>query len=472
MPTSSPSSAGQTIWGLDPLQLHAHYWASLGVQVVRQGEPSQIVPHAELFLLTDPQTLPLFKLHTIVQMLEWVEPHLITLRVHDTRERTYLERAISDESDRFLRFERVYDASGRTTRVMLTPERELAELWMAAPDPVTGYRRVKRFVHRGDRVTRSVEGKLFDRTSDEEIAAFLSELVKRWKRPDATIGRAQHYEANGVWVDPDAKIERGARLHGCVWIGAGRTVRTDDVLVGPAVVWDDPAARPVVPNIDWMMIEPTQPPMDVRVTNKATSRYLAAKRVLDVVLALAGLCLTLPLFPVIMLAIWLEDSRPFFFGHLRETIGGREFKCWKFRSMRNGAHLMKDVIAKLNQVDGPQVFIKDDPRITRVGKFLRKYNFDEFPQFWNVLKGDMSMVGPRPSPRKENQFCPAWREARLSVRPGITGLWQTRRTRNKGADFQEWIKYDIEYVETMGMWLDMKIIYKTLAQIVHKGARS
>ena len=472
MPTLTAPSSSQTIWGLDALQLHAHYWASLGVQVVRQGEPSQIVPHAELFLLTDPRTLPLFRLHSIVQMLEWVEPHLITLRVHDTRERTYLERAISDESDRFLKFERVYDASGRTTRVMLTPERELAELWMASPDPVTGYRRVKRFVPRSDRVTRSVEGKLFDRTSDDEIAAFLSELVKRWKRPDATIGRAQHYEANGVWIDPESKIDPAARLHGCVWVGAGRTINKGDVLVGPAVIWDDPAARPVVPNIDWMMIEPTQPPMDLQVQNKATSFYLGAKRIVDIVLSIVGLCVSLPLFPIIMLAIWLEDSRPFFFGHLRETIEGREFRCWKFRSMRNGAEKMKDVIAKLNQVDGPQVFIKDDPRITRVGKFLRKYNMDEFPQFWNVLRGDMSMVGPRPSPRKENQFCPAWREARLSVRPGITGLWQTRRTRNRGSDFQEWIKYDIEYVENMSMWLDFKIMYKTLEQVVHKGTRS
>jgi lipopolysaccharide/colanic/teichoic acid biosynthesis glycosyltransferase len=467
-----PSSSAQTIWGLDALQLHAHYWASLGVQVVRQGEPSQIVPHAELFLLTDPRTLPLFRLNQIVQMLEWVEPHLITLRVHDTRERTYLERAISDESDKFLKFERVYDASGRTTRVMLTPERELAELWMAAPDPVTGYRRVKRFVDRSDRVTRSVEGKLFDRTSDEEIAAFLSELVKRWKRPDATIGRAQHFEANGVWVDPDAKIDKGARLHGSVWVGAGRQITKGDVLVGPAVIWDDPAARPPVPNIDWMLIEPTQPPMDVQVKNRATSLYLATKRLLDIFLSVVGLICTLPVFPIAMIAIWLEDGRPFFFGHMRETIGSREFKCWKFRSMRKDAHLMKDVIAKLNQVDGPQVFIKDDPRITKVGRFLRKYNMDEFPQFWCVLKGDMSMVGPRPSPRKENQFCPAWREARLSVRPGITGLWQTRRTRNHGSDFQEWIKYDIEYVETMSLWRDLKIMYKTLEQVVRKGTRA
>ena len=469
---TAPTFGPQTIWGLDALQLHAHYWASLGVQVVRQGEPSQIVPHAELFLLTDPHTLPLFRLNQIVQMLEWVEPQLITLRVHDTRERTYLERAISDDSDKFLRFERVYDASGRTTRVMLTPERELAELWMAAPDPVTGYRRVKRFVDKSDRVTRSVEGKLFDRTTDDEIAAFLSELVKRWKRPDATIGRAQHFEANGVWVDPDAKIDPGARLHGSVWVGAGRQINKGDVLVGPAVIWDDPAARPEVSKIDWMTIEPTQPPMDVQVQSRATSLYLATKRCMDIVLSIVGLLCTSFVFPFAMLAIWLEDGRPFFFGHMRETVGSREFRCWKFRSMRKDAHLMKDVIAKLNMVDGPQVFIKDDPRITKVGRFLRKYNMDEFPQFWCVLKGDMSMVGPRPSPRKENQFCPAWREARLSVRPGITGLWQTRRTRNHGSDFQEWIKYDIEYVETMSLWRDIKIMYKTLEQVVRKGTRN
>ncbi len=96
----------------------------------------------------------------------------------------------------------------------------------------------------------------------------------------------------------------------------------------------------------------------------------------------------------------------------------------------------------------PSSSSKTIPRLTRVGRLIRKYNLDELPQFFNVLVGDMSVVGPRPSPRKENQYCPPWREARLSVRPGITGLWQVKRTRRTGSDFQEWIKYDIEYVET------------------------
>src|SRR4029434_10895757 len=129
--------------------------------------------------------------------------------------------------------------------------------------------------------------------------------------------------------------------------------------------------------------------------------------------------------------------------------------------MRNNAEKIKAQFKSQNQVDGPQFFIENDPRLTRVGRFLRKYKLDELPQFLNVLAGHMSIVGPRPSPFHENQFCPAWREARLSVRPGITGLWQIKRTRKKGEDFQEWIKYDIEYVDNMSFSLDMMIIFQT-----------
>ncbi|MEA2733884.1 MAG: hypothetical protein QOE14_335, partial [Humisphaera sp.] len=177
------------------------------------------------------------------------------------------------------------------------------------------------------------------------------------------------------------------------------------------------------------------------------------------------------LYPFIMLAILLEDGRPFFFAHKRETMGGKEFPCLKFRSMRKDAEKIKRELKERNQADGPQFYIENDPRLTRVGKFLRKYNLDELPQFWNVLVGHMSVVGPRPSPYSENQFCPPWREARLSVRPGITGLWQVRRTRRAGSDFQEWIKYDIEYVENRTWWLDLKIIWKTFETILRKGTR-
>jgi lipopolysaccharide/colanic/teichoic acid biosynthesis glycosyltransferase len=140
--------------------------------------------------------------------------------------------------------------------------------------------------------------------------------------------------------------------------------------------------------------------------------------------------------------------------------------------MRKDSEQIKARLMQQNQADGPQFFIKDDPRLTRVGRFIREYQIDELPQLWNVLKGDMSMVGPRPSPFKENQFSPAWREARLSVRPGLTGLWQVSRTREEGNDFQEWIKYDIKYVENQSFRLDLWIIWRTVALILKRATKS
>ncbi len=136
--------------------------------------------------------------------------------------------------------------------------------------------------------------------------------------------------------------------------------------------------------------------------------------------------------------------------------------------MRKNAESMVIQLQDQNKADGPQVFIENDPRVTRVGRVLRKLQIDELPQLWNVLRGDMSLVGPRPSPDRENQFCPAWREIRLSVRPGITGLWQVRRTRAAGEDFQEWIKYDIEYVQRASFLLDIKILFKTFGVLIDR----
>jgi lipopolysaccharide/colanic/teichoic acid biosynthesis glycosyltransferase len=174
------------------------------------------------------------------------------------------------------------------------------------------------------------------------------------------------------------------------------------------------------------------------------------------------------LFIPVSLAVVISSGFPIFFGHERQSKGGRNFKCWKFRTMMRDAESMVLDLQDENIADGPQVFIKNDPRITRIGRILRRFHIDELPQFWNVLVGDMSLVGPRPSPENENQFCPAWRESRLSIRPGITGLWQVERTRQPGLDFQEWIKYDIEYVNRANLVLDLKIIVKTVFKIAGK----
>ena len=473
---SSPSNLSpltpRTIWGLDPVQLHARYWASMGVQVVRQGEPSEIVPHAELYMLTDPRSLPLFRMADVMDVLNWVGPHVLFIRVHDTRERSYRERVVTDAGDRFLKFQRIYVSADRLARVVLTPEREVAQLWMSSPDPTSGWRRIRRFVPRGERATLSVQGNAFDRTSNEETAGFMQALVRQWHRPDATIARMKRAERrtgrdNTVWIDPDATVDPRARLIGNVWVGAGSHLPAETVVVGPAIIWDDPHKRPDTEQLEWLNIEPTEPNPDPRPA-QVGSTYLLAKRVFDVFFALIAILLTLPLWPLLMLAIWIEDGRPFFFAHRRESVGGQEFGCIKFRSMRKNAEAMVEALKAKNKSDGAHVFIENDPRVTRIGRLMRKTNLDELPQFLNVLAGHMSIVGPRPSPRKENQFAPAWREARLSVKPGITGLWQISRTRQAGSDFQEWIKYDLEYVEKCSFSLDLKIIYRTIEQIVRK----
>jgi lipopolysaccharide/colanic/teichoic acid biosynthesis glycosyltransferase len=134
--------------------------------------------------------------------------------------------------------------------------------------------------------------------------------------------------------------------------------------------------------------------------------------------------------------------------------------------MRRDAEAMKQALDDRNICDGPQFHIADDPRLLRCGRTLRRFHLDEVPQLLNVLRGDMSIVGPRPSPDEENQFCPAWRELRLSVRPGMTGLWQVRRTRRPGADFQEWIRYDVAYVTQRSWRLDLEILWTTAAMLV------
>ena len=273
-----------------------------------------------------------------------------------------------------------------------------------------------------------------------------------------------------VWRDQDCTIDASAKFIGPVWVGAGRTVQAGSTVIGPAVIWDDPDHRPATEEIQWLDIEPTEPPPDP-IPRAGTVIDRLSKRLFDIVFAFIAILVTLPLYPVVMLAIWIEDGRPFFFTHRRETIGGREFPCLKFRSMRKDAEQLKAELRAHNQADGPQFYIENDPRLTRIGAILRRYNLDELPQFFNVLLGHMSVVGPRPSPHAENQFCPPWREARLSVRPGVTGLWQIKRTRRTGSDFQEWIKYDIEYVEKRTFWTDMAIIFKTFSIMLGKLSR-
>ncbi|AQT69463.1 UDP-glucose:undecaprenyl-phosphate glucose-1-phosphate transferase [Anaerohalosphaera lusitana] len=192
------------------------------------------------------------------------------------------------------------------------------------------------------------------------------------------------------------------------------------------------------------------------------------KRCLDALASLGLILVSAPVMLAIAAAIKLESPGPAIFKHRRQGLSGREFQCLKFRTMVTGADQMQQILRSLNEVDGPQFKIENDPRVSRLGRFLRATYLDELPQLFNVLAGHMSLVGPRPSPARENLFCPHWHDARLSVKPGITGLWQVKRNPERTHDFQEWLKYDVEYVNSISFKLDLWIFLQTIKKLTSK----
>ena len=458
----------QTVWGLDADQLHARFWAARGVQVVCRGDDTPVSNDAELFLLVEPSHFCLFRIDQIIDTLSWLKPTLLFVRVHDHHEHGYREQIITDADDRFLRFHREYGGSDcRLIRAAVCSNPQLAELWRSAANNRTGWRLLRQNVAQVHRTTISINGSAYYKHLPDERTQYIRELVTIWRRPDTAIRRAKQMLEGNVWIDKRTSTHVNTRFIGPVWVGAGRKLDGIDSVVGPAVLWDDPKARPKADSIKWNAEDQDDPDQEaISRPRRLNQLQKANKRAFDIVAALFGLAITLPLYPIILAIIWIEDGKPFFFAHRRETRGGKEFPCLKFRTMRNNAEQLKQELAEQNKCDGPQFFIEDDPRITRFGKIMRKCNIDEFPQFINVLIGHMSIVGPRPSPHSENQYCPPWREARLSVRPGITGLWQVMRSRQDGLDFQEWIRYDIEYVENMSWKMDLWIICKTIKHLL------
>jgi lipopolysaccharide/colanic/teichoic acid biosynthesis glycosyltransferase len=197
--------------------------------------------------------------------------------------------------------------------------------------------------------------------------------------------------------------------------------------------------------------------------------YSTWKPLLEAAAAVLALVLLAPLLLLIALLVKLDSRGPAFFGHKREGRDGRLFSCWKFRTMYVGADARERELRARSLVDGPQFKLQRDPRITRVGRWLRATNLDELPQLLNVALGQMSLVGPRPSPFQENQMCVPWREGRLSVRPGITGLWQVCRHERSEGDFHQWIQYDLLYVRHTSFMVDMKILAAT---VLTAGGRS
>jgi len=192
---------------------------------------------------------------------------------------------------------------------------------------------------------------------------------------------------------------------------------------------------------------------------------LGVKRCIDVVGACAGLLVAAPIIAALVLAIRLTSPGPAFFSQARCGLHGRRFKMVKLRTMRDGAEGEKTSLADLNEMEGGRVFkIRDDPRVTRVGRFLRRYSLDELPQFLDVLRGNMSLVGPRPPVPSEVDEYQTFERRRLSMRPGLTCIWQVSGRNNVG--FEDWVRLDLEYIDTWSLANDFKILFQTIPAVL------
>ena len=198
---------------------------------------------------------------------------------------------------------------------------------------------------------------------------------------------------------------------------------------------------------------------------------LAVKRLMDIVGAAAALVLLAPVLGLVALGIMVAQGRPVLFRQPRAGLGGRPFLIAKFRTMRVGADDERDALRDRNEVTGTAAAFKltDDPRITRIGRFLRRSSLDELPQLWNVLRGEMSLVGPRPHPFDDVTRYEPWHLRRLSMKPGITGLWQV--SARSDADFDRWVALDLEYIDNWSILLDLKVALKTIPALLRAEGR-
>ncbi len=197
--------------------------------------------------------------------------------------------------------------------------------------------------------------------------------------------------------------------------------------------------------------------------------YQVAKRIMDVAVCLLFLPVALLAMAICAVAIRLDSAGPIIFTQARTGKGGRRFKMYKFRTMLPNAEELKQKYAHLNELTWPDFKITNDPRITRVGRILRKTSLDELPQIFNLLKGEMSLVGPRPTSFSVQTYS-LWQTERLEVLPGITGLWQV--SGRSELDFDDRLQLDIAYIEQQSLWLDIKILFQTVGAVLSRRGAS
>ena len=349
-----------------------------------------------------------------------------------------------------------------------------------------------------------VHGRVLDLTIEENLLTLHDRVLDQHAK--GRLPRRFSKLAPGILVGQGAVIHSTARITPPVIVQDNATIERGATIIGPVVLAQGSrvgpsalVARSIVPSSALVLGESSvchssaldpidqsssdggdrspgsevSPPRPRRAReNEVTSHfeeelsmptlYPAVQRLIDFTVAAISLILLSPLFAILALWVKLDSPGPVFFAHEREGRGGRRFRCWKFRTMQLNAHSLQRQLYQQNLVDGPQFKLAKDPRVTAAGRYLRNNNLDELPQLINVLLGHMSLVGPRPSPFRENQICIPWRRGRLSVRPGITGLWQICRTDRGPGDFQQWIYYDLVYVRHQSLWLDIKILMATI----------
>ena len=281
----------------------------------------------------------------------------------------------------------------------------------------------------------------FEKGKDIKIIGPLKDLSKILRR---------HAVDEVVFVVPRLRLNHiEDAVYACEIVGIKATIAAD--------LFDSKIARSRLECIDDI-------PLITFETTVAKEWQLFIKRAMDIVISGLSIILLTPLFFIVAILIKLTSRGPALFKQERSGLNGRKFVLYKFRTMYKGADKKLSELKTLNEMEGPVFKIKKDPRIMPIGRILRKFSIDELPQLFNVFAGHMSLIGSRPPIPKEVAQYESWQRRRLSMRPGITCLWQTSG-RNK-IDFNEWIKLDLEYLDKWSLWLDFKILVKTIPVVL------
>jgi lipopolysaccharide/colanic/teichoic acid biosynthesis glycosyltransferase len=469
MPTAralAPVRGQRTIWGLDLRQLHDRFWASRGVQVIRAGEAPIRLEEPELFMLTDPRALGIFRIDPIVRRMQWLDPALLMVRLRNTRKGRTCAGHAGTEAER-LSCEKANTGARemRSVWVAFTTDRFLADRWQSISDTGRSWRMLRRYVRPDARPRMILPGRIYCLHIEDEFAAFAGDLVRFWPDPGSVVNGIRKF-APRTWAPASTVVGAAKGTIRGRWVGVGRAA-AEDLDSGEfgdggmkeikgTVLWDDPAACPKIEDLELRTVESVESLARTAAQRRRSGQPI--QRACDVVFSAIVLTFTLPLFLLVMLAIYLESGRPIFCRRRSQTKGGREFSCLRFRTMRSGAIAYSAVVVEgWSRGDRGRTASKS---VTRVGAILRRYHVDELPMLINVLRGDMSVVGPSPRhPAASHHGSMAYE---TGVRPGITGPWRIQRLRGFEVDPAQGVRLDLEYQIHAGRRLDLKILIQTL----------